>query len=120
MALMYDLLKPLNFPKDLLFCEYSIPNMSKQEIFGKIIEKLKAHNAKKIAVFGSFARNEQNELSDIDLLVDFAERKNLLDLIGIEQELEELLGKKVDLITNRAINPNRRKYIEKNMQVIYS
>ena len=94
--------------------------MSKQEIFNIIIEKLKTHKVKKIAVFGSFARDEQSPLSDIDLLVDFTERKNLFDLIGIEQELEEAIGRKIDLITDRAINPNRRKYIDENILVIYS
>jgi predicted nucleotidyltransferase len=94
--------------------------MSKEKIYNIIIEKLKTHKASKIAIFGSYARNEENSASDIDIIVKFKDRKNLLDLIGIEQELEELIGKKVDLLTEGAINPNRKKYIEKDLQVIYS
>jgi len=94
--------------------------MSKEEIYRVIIERLKHYNASKIAIFGSYARNEQTTSSDIDILVDFSDRKTLLDLIGIEQELEELLGKKVDLLTAPAIHPRRKEYIEKDLQVIYS
>lgn len=94
--------------------------MSKQEIYNIITDHLKKHSASKIAVFGSYARNEESPDSDIDIIVNFSEKKNLFDLIGLQQDLEETLGKKVDLITESSIKPNRKKYIEKDMHVIFS
>jgi len=53
---------------------------------------------KKIAMFGSFVRDEQTEKSDLDLLVDFAEPVSLLDLAALEVHLSELLEIKVDVV----------------------
>ena len=53
-----------------------------------------------IGVFGSTARGESNQESDIDLLVKFAEKKSLLGLVRLERELSEALGRKVDLLTH--------------------
>ena len=55
-------------------------------IRNKIIACLKPYNPKKIGIFGSYARDENKEGSDIDVLVDFRKTVNLLDLIGIEME----------------------------------
>ena len=54
-----------------------------------------------VGVFGSYARGEENDISDLDILIDFDIKVDLIELIGIEQELSELLGIKVDLITLR-------------------
>jgi len=64
----------------------------------------KRYDAKKIGVFGSYARREQKETSDIDLLVEFEKPTfdNFMDLLFF---LEELFGKDVDLITTRGISP---------------
>lgn len=67
-----------------------------------------------LAVFGSYARNEQHACSDIDLLIDFKSTVHLLDLIGLEQELEEKLGVKVDLVTLQSLDPKLKHYIEKD------
>jgi predicted nucleotidyltransferase len=65
-----------------------------------------------VGVFGSYARGEENEKSDIDILIDFDIKVDLLELIGMEQELSELLGIKVDLIALRSVNTSLKPYIE--------
>lgn len=68
-----------------------------------------------IGVFGSYARGEENENSNLDLLIDFEQKVDLLELIGIEQELTELLGIKVDLITERSVHSKLKSFIEKDL-----
>lgn len=67
----------------------------------KIARKYGAGN---IRVFGSLSRGEEGPDSDIDFLVDFEEDRSLFDLVGLKLELEELLGHKVDLVTERAMH----------------
>ncbi len=93
--------------------------MQKQEIFKKVVSILERYGAKKIAIFGSYARDEAKPESDIDILVDFSERKSLLDLVGIEQELSDALGVKVDLLTEKSISPYLIDRIKREMKVIY-
>ena len=93
--------------------------MNKEEIYIKIIDCLKAYDPKKIGIFGSFARNESKADSDIDILVDFNKTVTLFDLVGMELELSEALGIKVDLITERSVNPLLKEYIERDLQIIY-
>ena len=54
-------------------------------------------------VFGSYARNEQNSGSDVDILVDPEEGTTLLDLGGLNSELESLLGCRVDVVSSRGL-----------------
>ena len=93
--------------------------MERKKIIDAIIAKLKQYSPIKIAVFGSFARGDDTPESDIDILVDFNKRVTFLELVGIEIELSELIGKKVELISERAINPKIKKYIENDLQIIY-
>jgi len=93
--------------------------VNKEHLFKNIISLIKKHGAKKIAVFGSYARGEEKPKSDIDILVEFSERKSLLDLVGIEQELSDTLGMKVDLLTEKSISPYLIGRIKKEMKVIY-
>jgi len=94
--------------------------MNKQEIFEKIIKFLKNEGAKRISVFGSYVRGEEKRESDIDIIVEFSERKSLLELVRIERELSEFLGIKVDLLTEQSISPYLIDYIRKEMKVIYA
>jgi len=97
-----------------------ILEMSHQEIEHIILEFLKPFNLKKLGIFGSFARNEQNSKSDIDLLVKFKETPSLLQLIKIENDLSIKLGVKVDLVTDGSIKNRRIKaQIEKDLKIIY-
>ena len=93
--------------------------MNREKLFKKIISILARYRVKKIAVFGSYARGEAKPESDVDLLVEFSERKSLLDLVGIEQELSEALGVKADLLTEKSISPYLIDRIKKEMKVIY-
>ena len=94
--------------------------MSRDEIIKKIVEYLSDYDPKKIGVFGSFARGEDSETSDLDLLVSFNKTFGLLDLVKIERELSEILDRKVDLLTEGALkNEKLKKYILKDMQIIY-
>ena len=62
------------------------------------------HGASNIRVFGSVARGEANEQSDVDLLVDLEPGRSLLDHIGLMQDLEDLLGRSVDVATPSALH----------------
>lgn len=93
--------------------------MGKEEIFEKITYLLKSQGAIKVAVFGSYIRGEENPESDIDILVQFSERKSLLELVRIERELSEALGIKVDLLTEKSISPYLIDTIKREMVVIY-
>ena len=62
------------------------------------------HGASNVRVFGSVVRGEDQEGSDVDLLVDMQESRSLFDLIGLQQDIERVLGKKVDLLTPNGIN----------------
>ena len=72
----------------------------------KLIKILKDNGVGKASLFGSFARGEATEQSDIDLLIEFAERnKSLLDLAGLKIELQEKLGRNVDVVTFKSLHP---------------
>ena len=72
------------------------------------------------ALFGSFVRGEEEEHSDIDLIVRFAEQKTLFQLIRMSQILSDLFGRKVDLLTESSVSPYIYKIIEKEMETIYA
>ena len=72
-----------------------------QKKCGKIFQK---YGVKKAAVFGSYARGEQKKNSDIDLLVEMPDKSTFFDFIGLQMELEDNLGKKVDLITYNSLH----------------
>ncbi len=67
-----------------------------------------------LRVFGSVARDEANESSDIDLAASFRETPSLLDLIGLEQALTEKLGMPVDLATIAGLKPSVREQVERD------
>ncbi|MCL0065461.1 nucleotidyltransferase family protein [Dehalococcoidia bacterium] len=69
---------------------------------------------KSIAIFGSYARGDANEGSDIDILVEFTEPVGIL-FIHLADFLEDILGVRVDMITSDAIKPNRLKYVMENL-----
>lgn len=71
----------------------------------KLCSILERHGARRIAIFGSMARGEARADSDVDVLVEFSDRKSLIDLVRIERELSEALGMKADLLTEKSISP---------------
>jgi predicted nucleotidyltransferase len=62
------------------------------------------HGARNVRVFGSTARGEVGPESDLDLLVDFEPQRSLLDQVALIQDLEDLLGRKVDVATEDALH----------------
>lgn len=71
----------------------------------KILELAARHGARDVRVFGSLARGEGAETSDLDLLVTLDERRSLWDLVGLKQDIEDLLHRSVDLVTEPALSP---------------
>lgn len=71
----------------------------------QILTICEAYGASNVAVFGSVARGEEQPASDVDFLVDLDPRRSLLDHIGLQQELEDLLGVRVDVVTRRGLHP---------------
>lgn len=93
--------------------------MDVDQIKAKAVPVLKQAGVVRSSLFGSAARGEAKAESDIDILIEFPKGKNLLDLIGLEMELERVLGKKVDLVTFKSINPLLRDYIYKDQRPIF-
>lgn len=75
------------------------------------------HKIKKMGIFGSYIRGEQKKKSDIDILVEFSGAVSLLDWIGAENYLTDILGIKVDLVPKEDIRPELKKRILK--EVVY-
>ncbi len=66
------------------------------------------HGAIRVRVFGSHATGTISGSSDLDLLVDLEEGRDLLDVVGLKQDLESLLGCNVDVLTEGALSPYLR------------
>ncbi len=79
--------------------------MNIEEIKGKILPILKKYGVTRAGIFGSVVRGEAREESDIDILVEIESRMSLLDFVGLKLELEEALGKPVDLGEYSEIKP---------------
>jgi len=77
----------------------------------------KKFHVKSIGIFGSFIRNENNNNSDIDILVEFSKPVGLFDFIRLEEYLKELLQIKVDLVPDEGIKPAFREHIRR--EVVY-
>ena len=90
--------------------------MDQSEIKNIILGHLKGFNPIKVGIFGSFARGDNKKGSDIDILVEFKEAPSLLTLIKLENDLSEILGVKVDLVTTGALKNKRiKKSIKKDL-----
>lgn len=66
------------------------------------------HGARNVRVFGSVARGEDRPDSDVDLLVQMDPGRSLLDLVAIWQDIEDLLGCRVDVVTDGGVSPYLR------------
>ena len=91
MKSFHEIIKTLNIHKDVLRKKYKI---------------------KEIKIFGSYVKEEQKESSDIDIIVDFEEFPTFIEFIRIQEELERILGIKVDLLTEESISPFIKPYIK--------
>jgi uncharacterized protein len=84
------------------------PSLAIQGHRDEIRRVVEAHRAKNARIFGSVARGEDNEESDLDLLIDPTPKTSLFDIGAIRHELRELLGVKVDVLTPGALPPRTR------------
>ena len=77
----------------------------------EILEQARMHGAKNLRIFGSGVRDELTETSDIDFLVDMDEGRDLFDLGALRCDLEDILHRKVDVVTASALHSKMRPYI---------
>ena len=85
-----------------------------KKLIAKIRKVLKKYHIRKASLFGSYARGDQKKNSDIDLIIEPTSKMSLFDLTGISLEMEEEMGKKVDLLTYNSIHHRIKKYVEKD------
>jgi len=93
--------------------------MERKTILNSIEARLRKEGIKKAYLFGSFARGEK-KYRDIDIAIEAPKNGfSLLDLVGVEQDLEKKLHKKIDLMTLRSISPYVLPYIKKDLVLLY-
>jgi predicted nucleotidyltransferase len=93
--------------------------MSKSETIKTIVDYLSKHQVKEIGLFGSFVRNELTDTSDIDVLVEYSRGTTILDIVQMKQELYVLVGRKIDLVSKRAIRKGIMENILPDLQTVY-
>lgn len=76
-----------------------------------ILPILQKHHITKAGIFGSFAKAEANEASDVDILIELGTEISLLDFVGIKLELEDILQRAVDLVEYQSLKPALREQI---------
>jgi len=79
-----------------------------------VIPILKEAGVTRSSLFGSYVRGEEENDSDIDILVEFPRGKTLLDLVRLERKLKEALGKEIDVLTYKSISPLLKEYIQRD------
>lgn len=85
----------------------------------KVTPILKKAGISRSFLFGSYIRGEQRENSDIDILVDYPKGLSLFDVAEIKYELEDVLGKKVDLVDYKRVKPSlRNSILSNNFQIL--
>jgi len=93
--------------------------MNKTNIIKTIVDYLKQYKVIEIGIFGSFARNEMTDKSDIDILVEYSRGTTILDIVKMKQELYELIGRKIDLVSKRAVRKKIMDTIQTDLQTVY-
>ena len=84
-----------------------------------IITVMKPYNPTKIGIFGSFARGENTDKSDIDILYRFENPVGIFKLVDLKNLLEGQLQKKIDLVSEKYVHPLLKDLILKDLQIIY-
>jgi hypothetical protein len=77
----------------------------------EVLKLAHQHGASRVRVFGSVAKGEDTEASDLDLLVEMEAERSLLDIVAIKQDLEDLLGCRVHVVTEAAVCPYLRERV---------
>ena len=89
-----------------------------EKIKRKILPILQRYEVKRVGLFGSYIRGEMREDSDIDILVEIEKDISLFDFVGLKLEIEEMLGRKIDLVEYNTIKPLLRERILKEQVII--
>ena len=85
-----------------------LPSVALASKRDQILALAVARGARRLRIFGSVARGEDHEGSDIDLLVDMPAGTSLLQIVGLQHDIKDALGMRVDLCTERELHPNLR------------
>lgn len=93
--------------------------MSIETIKKQILPILKSNDIKFAGVFGSCARNQANEKSDLDLLVKFSKPKTFLNLVRLENQLSQSIDRKVDLVTEGSLSPYIKDQVLLDLKILY-
>ncbi|MFN7037671.1 MAG: nucleotidyltransferase family protein [Bellilinea sp.] len=90
------------------------------ELSEHLLNLCRRYQVASLKVFGSVARGEEREDSDMDILVQFVQPVSLLTLVRLERELSALFGRKVDLLTEQALSPYIRDAVLASAREIYA
>lgn len=93
--------------------------IDKERAYRIIKDYFKDKPVRKIQVIGSFARNEQKDGSDIDIIVEMEHPVGLITFSGYRLDLEDLLGINVDLTTTKGVSPHVQPLIETDLETVY-
>lgn len=94
--------------------------MNKDMIIKLIADHFKTQPVLKAYLFGSFSRGEETESSDIDILIVLDDSQHVgLKFFGMYEDLKDLLGRKVDLVTERSLAPFARESVDRDKILIY-
>ncbi len=112
-----------------LFCLWSqrpekviLINMLREDLIQRLIQHkpflMTRYGVKRLALFGSYARGSAQANSDIDVLVEFSGTATAQSYFGLQFYLEDLLGKPIDLVTEKALRPDFRPYVEQDLLTV--
>jgi hypothetical protein len=97
---------------------YRAMNKQSEQVKHVVVDILKKSGVKKASLFGSIVRGKATQKSDVDILIEFKGKKSLFDLVRLKMNLEDALGKKVDLLTYNSLHPLLKKKILDEQEVI--
>lgn len=89
-----------------------------QEKRNEILRIARLHGASNVRVFGSFSRGDADDQSDVDILVDLEKGRSLMDLGGLLMDLQALLGRPVDVVTEKGLRPRIRERVLREARAI--
>jgi len=92
-----------------------------KKILDRLINVFKKNDIAYAGVFGSYAKNRENSKSDIDFLIEFKPENNktLFDMVDIQDELEKILKKNVDLVTKNSLNKYLKDEVLRTTKILY-
>ncbi|HEY4515227.1 MAG TPA: nucleotidyltransferase family protein [Candidatus Paceibacterota bacterium] len=93
--------------------------MEVTEISKKVSPILREHGVIKASVFGSVSRGDSNPMSDVDILISLGKPMGMFAYMGLIHQMEDSLGRKVDLVTEKSLSKFVRPYVIPDLKVIY-